>query len=227
MPAPTARHPEPELTLTTRVAIVEDNATLRQYLADLINATPGHACVCACGAAEEALVEIPARRPDVALMDIHLPGESGIACTARLRAKLPDLQVIMLTVYKDIKTIFQALKAGACGYVLKRADEAEILAAIAEVRAGGAPMTSEIARMVVRSFLEPAAVPASSTEQLSAREMEILSLVAEGLSNKEIGARLDISFTTVRTHLMHIYEKLHVRCRTEAAAKYLRGNSRA
>ena len=212
--------------LMTKIAIVEDNTTLRQYLAALVGGTPGHTCVCACASAEEALIEIPVNRPDVVLMDIHLPGESGIACTARLREKMPRLQVIMLTVYKDIKTIFQALKAGACGYVLKRADEKEILAAIAEVRAGGAPMTSEIARMVVRSFMEPPAVPPAETEQLSAREMEILALLAEGLSNKEIGTRLYISVATVRTHLMHIYHKLHVRCRTEAAAKYLRKNSR-
>lgn len=206
----------------TKVAIVEDNATFRQYLAQLIERTPGHRCVCACATAEIALKEIPQHQPDVVLMDIHLPGESGIACTARLREKTPAVQVIMLTVYKDIKVIFQALKAGACGYVLKRSNEKEVLHAIAEVRAGGAPMTSEIARMVVRSFLEPPAAPASDTAPLSPREMEILAQVAEGLSNKEIGARLHISFATVRTHLMHIYEKLHVRCRTEAAAKYLR-----
>lgn len=215
---------DPDAGLMTKVAIVEDNPTLRQYLAELIGATPGYRCVRACASAEEALIEIPKDQPDVVLMDIHLPGESGIACTSRLRAKMPELQVIMLTVYKDIKMIFQALKAGACGYVLKRSDEREILAAIAEVRAGGAPMTSEIARMVVRSFLETPAAPGAQTEQLSAREMEILALLAEGLSNKEIGARLHISFATVRTHLMHIYEKLHVRCRTEAAAKYLRSN---
>ncbi len=208
-------------SLMTKIAIVEDNTTLREYLAVLIGGTPGHRCVCACSSAEEALKEIPIHKPDVVLMDIHLPGESGIACTARLREKMPNLQVIMLTVYKDIKMIFQALKAGACGYVLKRSDEKEILAAIAEVRAGGAPMTSEIARMVVRSFLESPAEP-SDTEQLSAREMEILALLAEGLSNKEIGTQLHISPTTVRTHLMHVYEKLHVRCRTEAAAKYFR-----
>jgi DNA-binding NarL/FixJ family response regulator len=208
----------------TKVAIVEDNTTFRHYLGQLIDRTPAHRCVCACASAEAALIEIPRHHPDVVLMDIHLPGESGIACTARLREKAPALQVIMLTVYMDIKTIFQALKAGACGYVLKRADENEILHAIAEVRAGGAPMTSEVARMVVRSFLDPPAAAACETNALSAREMEILSLVAEGLSNKEIGTRLHISFATVRTHLMHIYEKLHVRCRTEAAAKYLRSS---
>jgi len=207
----------------TKVAIVEDNATLRQYLAEFIGGTPGHRCVCACASAEEAFVKIPGAQPNVVLMDIHLPGESGIACTARLRQKMPDLQVIMLTVYKDIKMIFQALKAGACGYVLKRSDEKEILDAIAEVRAGGAPMTSEVARMVVRSFMEaPAETNPAGTDQLSARELEILALVAEGFANKEIASRLNISNATVRTHLMHIYEKLHVRCRTEAAARYLR-----
>lgn len=206
----------------TKVAIVEDNATLRDYLSELIGHTSGHRCVCACASAEEACKRIPEQKPDVVLMDIHLPGESGIACTARLREKMPNLQVIMLTVYKDIQMIFQALKVGACGYVLKRSDEEEILGAIAEVRAGGAPMTSEVARMVVRSFLETPAEPMDETAQLSAREVEILALLAEGFSNKEIGTRLHISFTTVRTHLMHIYEKLHVRCRTEAAAKYFR-----
>jgi DNA-binding NarL/FixJ family response regulator len=205
----------------TKIAIVEDNATLRQSLADFISATAGHRCVCACGSAEEAVVRIPPLRPDVVLMDIHLPGESGIYCTARLREKLPQVQVIMLTVYKDIRMIFQALKAGACGYVLKRSDEKEILEAIAEVRAGGAPMTGEIARMVVRSFLDMPMAPLE-TEQLSGRESEILALLAEGLSNKEIGVRLSITLSTVRTHLLRVYEKLHVRCRTEAAAKYLR-----
>lgn len=208
----------------TKVAIVEDNTTLRKYLADLVGSTRGHKCVCACGSAEEAIVEIPAHRPNVVLMDIHLPGESGIACTARLREQMPNLQVIMLTVYKDMKMIFQALRAGACGYVLKRSDDSEILEAIAEVRSGGAPMTSEIARMVVRSFItdSPETSNSAGTDQLSTREMEILALVAEGCPNKEIAAQLGISGGTVRTHLMHIYEKLHVHCRTEAAARYLR-----
>lgn len=214
-----------EIDLMTKVAIVEDNVTLRKYLAELIGSAPGQKCVCACESAEEAILEIPKHRPNVVLMDIHLPGESGIVCTARLREQMPDLQIIMLTVYKDIKMIFQALKAGACGYVLKRADESEILEAIAEVRAGGAPMTSEIARMVVRAFAGSPPLPASEgTDQLSDREMEILALIAEGCPNKEIASRLSISTGTVRTHLMHIYEKLHVHCRTEAAAKYLRTN---
>ena len=154
-------------------------------------------------------------------MDIHLPVESGIACTARLRDQLPQTQVIILTVYKDITMIFEALKAGACGYLLKRSKESEILEAIAEVRAGGAPMTGEIARLLVRSFREPAQNQAKETE-LSARETEILAQLAEGLSNKEIASRVCISVNTVRSHLLHIYEKLHVRGRTEAAAKFLR-----
>ena len=207
----------------TKVGIVEDNVTLRQCMANLINGSPGLHCVCACSSAEDALIKIPIHRPDVVLMDIHLPGESGIACTARLRTMMPKLQVIMLTVYKDIKIIFQALKAGACGYVLKRSDEKEILAAITEVRSGGAPMTSEVARMVVRSFQNdaPPAESLGETSQLTQRELEILGMVARGLSNKEIGAKLEISSATVARHLVNVFDKLHVRCRTEAAARYL------
>lgn len=227
MSAILSRASSPEsVDVTTKIAIVEDNATLRQYLSDYIASTAGYRCVCACGSAEEALIKIPPLKPDVVLMDIHLPGESGIACTARLREKLPNVQVIMLTVYKDTKMIFQALKAGACGYVLKRSDEAEILKAIAEVRAGGAPMTAEIARMVVRSFIERPGAE-DETAELSPRESEILALLTKGLTNKEIGAQLEISFSTVRTHLMHIFEKLHVRCRAEAVAKYMRSIPRS
>lgn len=206
----------------TRVAVVEDSDTLRQCLEKMIEGAQGYKCVCTCATTEEALAEIPKAKPDVVMMDIHLPGESGIICTARLRRTMPELQIIILTVYNDTKMVFQALKAGACGYVLKRADEKEILAAIAEVRAGGAPMTSEIARMLVRSFMEPPSASLTSKEQLSPREMEILASLAEGLSNKEIAVRLDISAGTVRAHLIRIYEKLHVRCRTEAAVEYLR-----
>ena len=207
----------------TKVGIVEDNATLRQCLANLIDNSPGLSCVCSCSSAEEALTKIPLYRPDVVLMDIHLPGESGIACTARLHITMPKLQVIMLTVYKDIKMIFQALKAGACGYVLKRADQKEILAAITEVRSGGAPMTSEVARMLVRSFQNepPSAESFGESSQLTQRELEVLGMVAKGFSNKEIGSKLQISPATVARHLVNVFEKLHVRCRTEAAARYL------
>lgn len=203
----------------TSVAIVEDSDTMRKSLVELINGARGYRCVCACSNARKALAEIPRHLPDVVLMDIHMPGESGIVCTARLTAQLPQLQVIILTVYNDTRLIFEALKAGACGYVLKRSRPEEILEAIHQVRTGGAPMTGEIARMVVRSFRESR--PASSeVEGLSSRELEILVLLTEGLSNKEISARLDISSGTVRTHISHIFEKLHVRCRAEAVARY-------
>lgn len=205
----------------TRIAIVEDNDTMRRTLVKFIGDAPGCKCVCVCASAEEALEKLPDAKPDVVLMDIHMPGQTGIACTSQLTVRLPKVQVIMLTVYKDIQLIFQALKAGACGYLLKRSSREEILDAIAEVRSGGAPMTSEIARLVVRSFKGPASAPANEKENLSAREFEILGLIAKGLSNKEIGSHLNISPATVSRHLVHIYAKLHVRCRTEAAALYL------
>ena len=169
----------------TTVAIVEDNNIMRKTLTELVDGAAGYRCVCACSTSKEAQVQIPKHGPDVVLMDIHLPDESGIECTARLTEKMPDLQVIMVTVYKDIDLIFRALKAGACGYILKRFRANEILQAIAEARAGGAPMTSEIARMVVRSF-RSAPSGASESDGLSTRETEILALLAEGLSNKEI-----------------------------------------
>lgn len=204
----------------TTVAIIEDNETMRKTLVELIDGTPGYRCVCACTTSKEALIEVPKHRPDVALMDIHLPDESGIACTARLTEKMPELQIIMVTVYTDTDLIFQALKAGACGYILKRFRPEEIIQAIADVRAGGAPMTHEIARMVVRSFHAPTVVP--NGEGLTVREAEILGLLTEGLSNKEIAQKTNISAGTVRNHLANIFKKLHVRCRTEAAAKYFR-----
>ncbi len=208
----------------TKVAIIEDHYTMRRMLVELIDSAPGYSCVCACSTAREAMLEVPKHQPDVVLMDSHLPDESGITCTARLTEMLPELQVIIVTVYKDIDLIFQALKAGACGYILKRFRPEEILRAIAEVRAGGAPMTSEIARMLVRSFRAPPASPSSAGDAigLTAREAEILTLLAEGLSNKEIAVKTNIAAGTVRNHLEHIFKKLHVRCRTEAAAKYLR-----
>ncbi len=209
----------------TKVAIIEDNNTMRKTLVELINSTPGYRCVCACSASKEALIEVPKHSPDVALMDIHLPDESGIACTARLTEKMPDLQVIMVTVYTDTDLIFQALKAGACGYILKRFRPEEIIQAIADVRTGGAPMTPEIARMVVRSFRAPSAVP--SADGLTTREAEILELLSRGLSNKEIAQKTNITSGTVRNHLGNIFKKLHVRCRTEAAAKYFSAKTSA
>lgn len=204
----------------TTVAIIEDNDTVRRMLVELINGSSDYRCVCACANAKQALAEVPKHQPQVALMDIHLPDESGIACTARLTEKMPELQVIMVTVYADTDLILQALKAGACGYILKRFRPQEIIEALAEVRAGGAPMTPEIARMLVRSFRTPSPVP--SADGLTAREAEILEFLTAGLSNKEIAQKTNIAAGTVRNHLANIFRKLHVRCRTEAAAKYLR-----
>lgn len=206
------------------VGIVEDNETVRQTLTELIDATPSLRCICSCATAKEAMIEVPRLRPEVVLMDIHLPGESGIACTARLKARLPELLVIILTVYKDTELIFRALKAGASGYLLKRAPAEEILRAIAEVKGGGAPMTGEIARLVVQSF-QSASAGGFEDGGLSPRELEILELLSEGITNKQIAVRLGISTATVRTHLGRIYEKLHVQGRTEAVTRYLRAGT--
>lgn len=206
------------------VGIVEDNETVRQTLTELIEAAPSFRCVCTCATVKEAMAEVPRARPEVVLMDIHLPGESGISCTARLKARLPGLQVIILTVYKDTELIFRALKAGASGYLLKRAPTEEILRAISEVKAGGAPMTGEIARLVVQSF-QGAPAGGLGEQRLSPRELEILELLSEGITNKQIGIRLGISAETVRTHLGRIYEKLHVQGRTEAVTKYLKSGA--
>lgn len=203
-----------------RVGIVEDNAGVRRTLQALLDDTPGFKCVCACGSGEEALKVIPKDPPDVVLMDLHLPNLSGIETTARLQQGLPDLSIIMITVYSDVESVFRALRAGACGYLLKRSSPEEILEAIREVSRGGAPMTSEIARKVVAAFQEPTAAK-TEEEGLSRREREILEALCQGYSNQDIASRLSLSVETVRWHLKKIYEKLHVSSRTEAMAKYM------
>jgi DNA-binding NarL/FixJ family response regulator len=175
--------------------------------------------VCACATAREALKEVPAHAPDMVLMDIQLPDLSGIECTAQLKQLMPALQILMVTVYEDTDRIYKALRAGACGYLLKRCTPEELLAAIHEVRAGGAPMSREIARKVIASFREPVTA-AAEVEELSPREREILELLADGFPNKVIADRLGLTDGTVRWHLRHVYHKLHVRSRTEAALKY-------
>ena len=204
------------------VAIVEDNSGIRRSLELLLNESPGFRCACACGSAEEALRLLPRATPDVVLMDIHLPNLSGIECTARLKELLPRVQVIMITVYADVEKVFSALRAGASGYLLKRSAPEKILEAITEVSAGGAPMTSEIARKVVEAFKAPRPT-ARVEDELTRREQEILELLSQGFANKEIAQNLNISFDTVRWHLKQIYDKLHVRSRTEAVAKFLGG----
>jgi DNA-binding NarL/FixJ family response regulator len=202
------------------VAIVEDNRGFRDKLANYLNESPGYQCAYACGSAEDALKTIPRLLPDVVLMDIHLPSMSGVECTRQLKDICPSVRILVLTVYEDNDRIFGALKSGASGYLLKRADPADILRAIQEVKLGGAPMSSQIACRVVESFREsPRGQPKS--EILSQREEEILKELCKGYSSKEIGENLSISVATVNTHLQHIYEKLHVRGRTEAVLKYL------
>ena len=202
-----------------RVAIVEDNKTIRESLAEFIQTDPDCQCVCACATAEEALEVIPRHQPEIVLMDIQLPKLSGIECTARLKQLLPSVQIIMVTVYEDTERIFKALRAGACGYLLKRCTPEELLSAVRDVRQGGAPMSREIARKVITSFQEPLAAAAAVAE-LSPREREILELLAQGFPNKEIACRLGVNDGTVRWHLRHVYEKLHVRSRTAAALKF-------
>ena len=203
-----------------KVALVEDNDSMRRNLERMLRRAPGIRCVGACASAEEALVRIPRAQPDVILMDINLPNASGIECTARLKQQMPSVLVIILTVYEDTESIFSALKAGACGYLLKRSTPGEILEALATVRAGGAPMTSEIARKVVMAFHAPAPDP-TAPASLSTREQELLELLSQGLTNKEIADRLAISYQTVKVHFKHIYEKLHVRSRTEALLRFM------
>jgi DNA-binding NarL/FixJ family response regulator len=203
------------------VAIVEDNRSFRDKLANYLNESPGYRCDCACDSAEDALRLIPQLLPDVVLMDLHLPRISGVECTRRLKDICPSVRILVLTVYEDNDRIFGALKSGASGYLLKRAEPAEILRAIQEVKLGGAPMSSQIASRVVESFREsPRDQPKS--EVLSQREEEILKDLCKGYSSKEIGGHLSISVATVNTHLQHIYEKLHVRSRTEAVLKHLK-----
>ncbi len=203
----------------TRIAIVEDNKVIRESLVEFVQADPECRCVCACATAEEALQQIPKHEAEIVLMDIQLPNLSGIECTAQLKRLVPTLQIIMVTVYEDTERIFKALRAGACGYLLKRCTPEELLSAIREVRQGGAPMSRDIARKVITSFQEPLTA-AVEVEGLSPREREILELLAQGFPNKEIARRVGVNDGTVRWHLRHVYDKLHVRSRTEAALKF-------
>lgn len=204
----------------TEIAIVEDNAALGNGLRKIVESASDFHCLGVWTTAEDALKKIDAFRPHVVLMDINLPGMSGIEATARLKQHLPDIQVIMVTVYRDHDQIFAALKAGASGYLLKRSTPEEVRQAIRDVRSGGAPMSAEIARRVVEAFHQPIKAPDDELVKLSKRENEILELLSTGLANKEIADRLSISVETVRVHLRRVYEKLHVHSRTEAAMKF-------
>lgn len=207
--------------MSITVSIVEDQAPLRATLARVIARADGFDCVSDYGSAEAALEGLPGANPNVVLMDINLPGMDGVECVRQLKAVLPAVLVIMLTVYEDTENIFNALAAGATGYLLKRTPRAELLEAIREVVRGGSPMTAHIARKVVQSF-QKAAPTAGPTDNLSQREQEVLDLLSQGFLYKEIADRLGISYETVHTYIRRIYEKLQVRTRTEAVAMFLR-----
>ncbi len=202
------------------VSIVEDNEKLRGTLARVLNRADGFRCLSQYATAEEALQDLPQVKPDVVLMDINLPGMNGVECVRQLKFLLPQTQVVMLTVYEDTDNIFNALAAGASGYLLKRTSSRELLEAIREVHRGGSPMTMHIARKVVQSFQKTA--PAQPAENLSDREQQVLDLLAQGLIYKEIADKLGIGYETVHTYIRRVYEKLQVRTRTEAVAKFLR-----
>jgi DNA-binding NarL/FixJ family response regulator len=206
--------------LSIAVSIVEDDASARQILAGWIRRAEGFRCLSDFGAADNAVVHLPSQRPDVVLMDINLPGMSGIECVRQLKPLLPLTQFVMLTVYEDADHIFNALTAGASGYLLKQTPREELLAALKDVSAGGSPMTSNIARKVVQSFQPLRAQPGSS-EDLSPREREVVDLLARGYLYKEIADGLNISVSTVCTYIRRIYEKLQVRSRSQAVAKYV------
>jgi DNA-binding NarL/FixJ family response regulator len=203
------------------VSIVEDNDQLRGTLARVLSRAEGFQCLGQHATGEAALEALPKERPNVVMMDINLPGMNGVECVRQLKQLLPETQVMMLTAYEDTENIFNSLAAGASGYMLKRTKSAELLEAIREVSQGGSPMTTHIARKVVQSFQKPAA-SANPAENLSPREKEVLDCLAQGFLYKEIAEKLGISYETVHTYIRRIYEKLQVRTRTEAVAKFLR-----
>jgi DNA-binding NarL/FixJ family response regulator len=201
------------------VSIVEDAPGVREGLARLLSSAPGFGCVASYPDAEAALKDIPMQPPDVVLMDIDLPGMNGVECVRKLKAVLPDVRVVMLTVYENPEKIFDALSAGAVGYLLKKRLTEDLLEAIQDAYSGGAPMSSQIARKVVQYFQK---IPASSSmESLSARELEVLDLLAKGFLVKEIADKTGLGYGTVRTYIRRIYEKLQVHSRSQAVAKYL------
>jgi DNA-binding NarL/FixJ family response regulator len=208
-----------------KVAMVEDDVRFRKSLRRVIESNPGMACVAEYATGAEAIGAIPRDLPQVVLMDLNLPDSSGAEVTAHLKSELPDVCVVILTVYNDAEHIFKALRAGACGYLLKQATAAEILEAIAEAHRGGAPMTSEIARKVIAAFHEPKPTP-TAVQTLAPREREILELVANGYANKEIADKLAITLSTVCWYLNEIYKKLHVQSRVQAVNKLRQSSGR-
>lgn len=202
------------------VVIVEDDPGLREQLVLVLQSARDIECLYAVASGEEAIRKIPTRPPDVVLMDIQLPGISGIECVAALKKRLPDLEFIMLTVYEDAERIFRALKAGASGYLIKSGPPEKLFEAIRDVHSGGAQFSAHIARKVVQYFQSPTKA-ARTPEKLSPRETEVIDLLASGYIYKEIADKLGIGIETVRTYVKNICIKLQVKNRTEAVARHL------
>jgi DNA-binding NarL/FixJ family response regulator len=213
--------PSPKI-MPIRVSIIEDDEPAREILADWIEHAEGFQFVSGFGSAEDGLAELPRQKPDVVLMDIKLPGINGVECVRRLKPQLPQTQFVMHTVYEDSNHIFNALQSGATGYLLKQSAHDELMAALKYVHAGGSPMTSYIARRVAQCFPNtPAQSETDDNQSLSPREREVLDMLARGFLYKEIAESLSISVRTVDTYIRRIYEKLHVRSRSQAVAKYV------
>ena len=212
--------------MSATVAIIEDDAPNREIWAEWVDRSTDFKCIAQFGSVEAALPKIPELQPRIVLSDINLPGLSGIEGVRKLKPLLPNTQFVMLTVYEDADHIFEALAAGATGYMLKDTKRTQLLEALREVMAGGSPMSANIARKVVQSFQRPVspspAAPAAETENLSPRESEVLDLLAQGLLYKEISEKLGVSMPTVNTYIRRIYEKLQVRSRAQAVARYTR-----
>lgn len=207
-------------TMPISVCMVEDDAPARKILASWISRASGFRLLGDWGTAEAGLAPIVEKKPEVVLMDINLPGISGVEAVKRLKPQLPETQFVMLTVYEDADHIYDALAAGASGYLLKQTPRDELLRALEDVQRGGSPMTSNIARKVVQAFRAPVHQPAANEEELSSREQEVLELLARGYLYKEIAERLNISVPTVNTYVRRMYEKLHVRSRAQAVARF-------
>ena len=205
--------------LSIGVSIIEDDPSVRQILAGWINRSKGFRCVSKHESAATALMQLPEEKPAIVLVDINLPGLNGIQCVGRLKPIMPDTQFVMLTVYEDADYIFDALAAGAVGYLLKETGRDELIASLREVQEGGSPMTSYIARKVVQSFQRPQ-VEKLEINSLTSREREVLELLAQGFYYKEIADSLHITVPTVSTYVRRIYDKLHVHSRARAVAKY-------
>jgi len=206
---------------TVNISIVDDDCELTDKIAAYLNNTANYRCLSTYFSAEEALAKLPKDRPDVVLMDINLGGMSGIECVRQLQPLLPGTPVVMLTVFEDTDKIMKAITAGASGYLLKRMPPSKLLDAIAEVLGGGSPMSAPVARKVIQ-LLKNMPVPDSAETELSERERQVLEAMAAGQFYKQIADQLGVSVHTVRSYIRRIYEKLHVRTRTEAVAKYFR-----